>query len=101
MRLIDADKLRIKCHTVNDLQPDKFVVSRMMVSSEAIDTEPTVKAVPIEWIKNIISANKYLWEKSKERMFIDQGVVTIVNYSLTAQILSELIDRWERENEID
>ena len=99
MRLIDADKLRIKCHTVNDLQPDKFVVSRMMVSSEVIDAEPTVEAIPIEYIKNIINANLYLWEQTKERMFIDQGVVRVINYSMTAQILSELIDRWEKENE--
>lgn len=79
MRLIDADKLRMKCHTVNDLQPDKFVVSRMMVSGEVIDAEPTIKAIPIEWVKkfrnqfettddyyNVIDYMLQLWEKENE-----------------------------------
>lgn len=83
MRLIDANRLRIKCHTVNDLQPDKFVVSRMMVSSEAIDTEPTVKAIPIEWIEMFIQKYKICGDEE---------------YKLFHFMLTEW-KKWEKENE--
>ena len=90
--LIDADDLIIKILT-HDLKGDDKEVYKIILDA------PTVKAIPIEWIKNIINTNTYLWEQNKERMFVDQGVVKVVNYSMTAQILSELIDRWEKENE--
>ena len=93
MRLIDLDE--IEYFTL----VDKDGIPRYKI--EIGDGLPIVNAIPVEWIKNIINANRYLWEKHKEKMFIDQGVVTIVNYSLTAQILSELIDRWEKEHEKD
>ena len=42
MRLIDADKLRINCVCVNGI----------CVDGRTIENAPTVKAIPIEWIKN-------------------------------------------------
>lgn len=83
MRLIDADKIEweFKC-----------------ISKEEIDEMPTVKAIPIEWIRNKIAVNMYLWEEGRDKMFIEEGVTKIVSYSLTAQALSELLDWWEKEN---
>ncbi len=78
MRLIDADKL--KYYTVNDLQPDKMVVSRMMVSSEAINAEPTVEAIPVEWILN----HPRFPHKNEDRK----------------KCILDMIEDWERENGI-
>lgn len=115
MRLIDADKLMLSLadwelqeapiHTYE--KPKEFTADNMQEMiwrtirdcESAVEEQPTVKAIPIEWIKNIINANIYLWEQNKERMFIDQGLMQVANYSITAQVLTELIERWEKENE--
>ena len=94
MRLIDADKIRYR-----DMSDGRVIDGVWYTFMEDIRKQPTVKAISIEWIKNIINANIYLLEQNRERMFVDQGVMKVVNYSITAQILSELIDRWEKENE--
>ena len=100
MRLIDAGSFKenILNKQMYLIQTQDGVFCYYVAVLDAVELEPEVKAIPIEWIKNIINANIYLWEQNKERMFVDQGVVNIVNYSITAQILSELIDRWEKEN---
>lgn len=61
--------------------------------------KPYKEAIPIECIKNKIAVNMHLWEEGKDKMFIENGVVEIVSYSLTAQVLSQLLDWWEKENE--
>ena len=71
MRLIDADKLRINC----------FCVDRICVDGRTIENAPTIKAIPIEWIRK--------WN--------------IDNYPYTALLMSEIIPKmiedWEKENE--
>lgn len=99
MRLIDADKLIEICDKGWRLGSAINTRTYHTVDASDIRSQPTVNAIPIEWIKSIINANIYLWENNKDRMFVDQGAVTVVSYSITAQILSELIDRWEKENE--
>ena len=88
MRLIDADKL-------DELVGEPF---EKFLRRLDLFCPPTINAIPLEWIKTIINTNRYLWEQNKERMFVDHGVVKVVNYSITAQILSELIERWKRES---
>lgn len=101
MRLIDADALMKEfAEFVKESNNSDFAdIPTWNDAVSLLGSAPTVKAIPIEWIKNIINANKYLWEHNKQRMFVDQGVVKIVNYSMIVQILSELIDRWYKENE--
>lgn len=100
MKLIDADEFAIDESKLWDWSSVDDISSTAVLKQCIWDVQcaPEVKAIPIEWIKNIINTNIYLWEQDKERMFVDQGVVKVVNYSITAQILSELIDRWEKEN---
>ena len=73
MRLIDADKITffdclaktgnsVCCH------------AKGIVSKEGIDMQPTVKAIPIEWLKN------YEKEKGQEAR------------------LQEALSAWEKEN---
>lgn len=57
------------------------------------------EVIPVEYIKNKIAVNMHLWEEGKDKMFIENGVVEVVSYSLTAQTLSKLLELWEKENE--
>lgn len=69
MRLIDADKLRVNC----------FCIDKICVDARTIEIAPTVKAIPIEWIKE--KQNKYC-----------------LNYEFTKTI-SQLLEMWEKDNE--
>ena len=62
MRLIDADRLKIKITGIT--KPHEFV--------EEIDKRPTVQAIPIEWLRKERDKNKEIAEKfSKEDLDID------------------------------
>lgn len=71
MRLIDADKLE------NDIVENITVkaVSRMLAITQG---QPTVKAIPIEWIRNYVS----IWISEPYK-----------NFALN------MITKWEKENE--
>ena len=71
MRLIDADKLE------NDIVENITVkaVSRMLAITQG---QPTVKAIPIEFIER----------KLAEHWYVDYDI-------------RELLEDWEKENEID
>lgn len=67
MKLIDADKLKVEVvHSGN-------IVCLPHFSLEQIDNAPTVKAIPIEWIKKhygwLTMANEIIkdWEKHESR----------------------------------
>ena len=91
MKLIDKEKIRY-----TDLAEGRCPDGVYVAWKDWIDKIPTVDAIPVQWLKDIIATNVHLWEEGKERMFVDQGVVTVISYSLTAQVLSELLDRWEK-----
>lgn len=80
MRLIDADKLE------NDIVENITVkaVSRMLAITQG---QPTVKAIPIEWIK------KYMNKVDIE----DCGMV----YLSPSAPFRDMLNEWEKENEID
>lgn len=69
MRLIDADELKVNCVCLN----------AFCVDGRTIENAPTVKAIPIEFIKK--------WEQKDE------------NYFLYIGLTKKLIDDWEKENE--
>ena len=95
MRLIDADKLMLSLadwelqespiHTYE--KPREFTADDMQIMiwrtirdcESAVEEQPTVKAIPIEWIKN--------WFNPK--------YANTVYYSL----LRDMIKDWEKENE--
>ena len=74
MRLIDADKLK-----------EELKVNGLGYQYYMLDNAPTVKAIPIEWIKKW--CNKEHNRKSlEERLLKRYGVLT-------------LLEDWEKENE--
>lgn len=88
MRLIDADKLKI-----HDVSP-AYGYTVMGVEEEEIDDAETVDAIPVEWIKDII---RRCLEIMKSNML---DFYTLTNYSLVAQLLAQLLERWEEENDV-
>lgn len=55
MRLIDADKL------MKSLKPNESVWVGLVLS-ELIDNTTTVKAIPIEWIKEWVERDENYWD---------------------------------------
>ncbi len=84
MRLIDADKLPIYSTIEGIEKSEKGTVAIIgnWVSAITIEEAPTVKAIPIEWLKSWAMKN---WVKSKK-----------CEYDI---IVSKLIEEWEKENE--
>lgn len=80
MRLIDADKLE------NDIVENITVkaVSRMLAITQG---QPTVKAIPIEWITKW--AEKFYKVINGKRYYIGDGYDTIW----------DLLEDWERESQ--
>lgn len=75
MRLIDADKLHyIHKYFVDTLKGD------IVVFGKEIDKAPTVKAIPIEWIKEWIERDD--------------------NYFDKRYAIEDMLDDWEKENEV-
>lgn len=72
MRLIDADRLLNPGYTDMFDEPIEFD----MISRYAIESEPTVEAIPIEWIKKWCGDEPY-W----------------------SNLAMHLIEDWEKENE--
>ena len=97
MRLIDADKLMLSLadwelqespiHTYE--KPREFTADDMQIMiwrtirdcESAVEEQPTVKAIPIEWIKK--------WNQKNENFFLYMGLAR------------KLIEDWEKENEAD
>ena len=83
MRLIDADKVIV---TRYDYEKPLTLKERLY---RLLDKQPTVEAIPVEWIKKKI-------KEKKERFvgYCDELTPVFVMYE---QVLSD----WEKENEID
>lgn len=78
MRLIDGDKLR----TFGSINKGNF--NSVETIQKWIDSEPTVKAIPIEWLKTQIKKCQEISNTSKTVGFA---------------ILAETIKQWEKEND--
>ena len=79
MRLIDADKL----HYIRKLFEDSDK-SEVVVFAKEIDKVQTVKAIPIEWMKNYA-----------RKICADDGG----RYNSKAYGIDRMIYDWEKENE--
>lgn len=80
MRLIDADEIRY-----TSLKDGFGRIKECIAFSTDIDKQPTVKAIPIEWIKNEIGCSI--------------GAVRDDDYDYDyAACILQLLDRWEKEN---
>lgn len=84
MRLINADKITF----FNCLAKTGNVVcchAEGIVSKSAIEMQPTVEAIPMEWIKKYIDST------------LDEGNSQMIGFK--AAIIKEMIEEWEKENE--
>ena len=86
MRLIDADKL---LKQLEWLDIDDFILYEEV--KEDIDESPTVKAIPIEWLKAYFK--KCL--SFDDRVFIDNEDS---NYDIVIDKY-KIFEEWEKENE--
>ena len=102
MRLIDADKLMLsladwklqespistypkpKEFTADDMQ--RMIWRTIRDCESAVEEQPTVKAIPVEWIKEW--CNKQNSKSLEERLLKRYGVIT-------------MLEDWEKENEKD
>lgn len=83
MRLIDADKLIYSEYT--NMFDEQIVFDT--VTKARVDSMPTIEAIPIEWIKKEIGCS--------------MEVVRDGDYDYTyASCILQLLERWEKENEI-
>ena len=76
MRLIDADKLK-----------EELKVNGLGYQYYMLDNAPTVKAIPIEWIKKWCN-EEHNRKSLEERLLKRYGVIT-------------MLEDWEKENEKD
>ena len=82
MRLIDSDKLIVEVvHSGN-------IVCLPHISLEQLNTAPVIKAIPIEWIKNV-------WLKRPE----NQGEIEFFPPVTFEVVMNWMIKEWEKENE--
>ena len=82
MRLIDADRLLKPSFTDMFDKPVKMD----MFSRYAIESQPTVEAIPVEWLKRWFE--RQVWQGSSPTDRIHCKA-------------SDIIADWEKENEID
>lgn len=85
MRLIDADEL-VTTILTNDLCGDDNV-------DKAILNAPTVKAIPIEWIKGYILPFQVHHDSLSEELQENDGPGWVV------EVLQTMLREWEKENE--
>lgn len=86
MRLIDADVLHKRFQEENrDLVADEDKEC-MRYADSLIDTIPTADAIPVKW----------MWETFYELMYDGEKLT-----DKDKTILSKLIDRWEKQNELE
>ena len=83
MRLIDADVLKIKIN--EEWFIDDYGQGLHLIGEKDVDETPTVKAIPIEWIKN--------WYR---RALDNGGFMGDETISV-----GDLLADWEKENEVN
>lgn len=101
MRLIDADKTKYSLwgferYTGIDEMPMEY-------AEEIIDKQPTVEAIPIEWIKkwlnNIANNERYkndyveLTEEVKRIVYRQEMMI------IKIPCISDMLEDWKKENE--
>ena len=90
MRLIDADSVMRKINYICKLcgNEEKYdgIMCRPCYLDDAksyVEDEPTINAIPVEWIKSKIALHKFYMANAK------------------ARILEDMIKDWRKENELD
>ena len=93
MRLIDANKVQLKlleeCQNIRyfdkDRKKSQIFADGLDFAWVMLDNQPTVKAIPIEWIKKWCN-EEHNRKSLEERLLKRYGVIT-------------MLEDWEKENE--
>lgn len=91
MRLIDADSIRFKPYYDEYVDYDGYINDLKTwqlddILSDRVDNTPTVKAIPIEWIKRYIA---------EEGIYPNRELLSVEQ----ADAIERMIENWEKENE--
>ena len=86
MRLIDADVFKTEYENLITWVSHRAEKARLREFIKDIQDQPTVKAIPIEWIKKW--CNEHNRKSLEERLLKRYGVIT-------------MLEDWEEENEKD
>lgn len=70
MKLIDMDHL---------IEHNKTFAGNVFITQSDIEKEPIIKAIPVEWIKQWVNKQYYIYEKE--------------------MYLKDMLEDWEEENE--
>ena len=72
-------------------------------SIKLIEEQPEVKAIPIEWLHSIMEKQVIFAMNSEMEgtTTVQDGVIHCVSGALACQVLANVIELWEKENEID
>ena len=92
MRLIDADKIRY-----SDLSDGLVPDGVWCTWKDRIDDMPTVKAIPIEWIRDYIKKHTFTFRIYDTTNENNLDAITTNEFTL----VSKMLEDWEKENEID
>ena len=84
MRLIDADVFKTEYENLITWVSHRAEKARLREFIKDIQDQPTVKAIPIEWIKKW--CNEHNRKSLEERLLKRYGVIT-------------MLEDWEKENE--
>ena len=95
MRLIDADKLVELCRKGWKLFGREDEKLKHWVDEDDIRNQPTVKAIPIEWIEEWLDKFQ---ERNGYRNIIAPKSITIRDTTIILPCVSDMLKDWEKEN---
>lgn len=100
MRLIDADSLPWvdKIILIDQVDGDVVTTIAKEHTSYVNNETPTIDAIPVGWIEKQIEKAVAFWNSGIEKIDSDGYYVTITSGAITAQILSNIIEKWREEN---
>ena len=116
MRLIDVDKLlfsleewelnetpistypKPKEFTADDMQ--RMIWRTIRDCESAVEEQPTVKAITIEWLHSIMERQLIfaMTSEMEGTTTVQDGVIHCVSGALACQVLENVIKLWEKEN---
>ena len=103
MRLIDADEAKADIEKFNRPLCDGYHMKDYVLNQiiNDIEDQPTVKAIPIEWLLSIMRKQIIFAMESEMEgtTTVKDGVIHCVSGALACQVLANVIELWEKENE--
>lgn len=98
MRLIDADALKDDILKSAVMIDDRGIQTGYEIAIELINRQPTIDAIPVSFIQELIERGKQLIEEYRGKpdygIIVDGLIERVVNYEV-------LIEKWREKNGTD